>query len=60
VAQAIAARATQLELAVRVAIASSKGLARVGTRAGEIVISWHGSGGKDQVGWLAPDGVRPG
>jgi protein ImuB len=38
VAQAIGARATQLELAVRVALASSKGLARVGTRAGEIVI----------------------
>jgi len=38
VAQAIQTRATQLELAVRVAIASSKGLARVGTRAGEIVI----------------------
>ena len=36
--QAIQARATQLGLAVRVAIASSKGLARVGTRAGEIVI----------------------
>jgi protein ImuB len=38
VAQAIGARATQLGLAVRVAIASSKGLARVGTRAGEVVI----------------------
>ncbi len=38
VAQAIGARATQLGLAVRVAIASSKGLARVGTRAGAIVI----------------------
>jgi protein ImuB len=36
--QAIQARATQLGLAVRVAIASSKGLARVGTRAGAIVI----------------------
>jgi len=38
VAQTIGARATQLGLAVRVAIASSKGLARVGTRAGAIVI----------------------
>ncbi len=36
--QAIQARATQLGLAVRVAIASSKGLARVGTRVGAIVI----------------------
>ncbi len=42
IAQAIQARAARLGLGVRVAIASSKGLARVATRARELAVVPHG------------------
>jgi protein ImuB len=43
IAQAIQARAARLGLGVRVAVASSKGIARVATRARELAVVPHGS-----------------
>ena len=50
IAQAIQARAARLGLGVRVAIASSKGIARVATRARELAVVPRGG----ERGFLAP------